>query len=77
MATASAKWCTEPTPTFPGSISGYSMNDSSVPAVPSAVAEPEVARVGIVVVDRLAHQREAQQVAVEGRRALEVARRSR
>jgi hypothetical protein len=36
------------------------------------MAEPEVARVGIVVVAALAQEGEAEDVAVEGRRAVEV-----
>src|SRR5207249_1402412 len=38
----------------------------------AGVAEPEVARVGVVVVGGLAHERETEEVAVERRRALEV-----
>ena len=47
------------------------MNDTSMPRV-ARLAEPEVARVGVVVVVALAQEREAEDVAVEGRRAVEV-----
>ena len=66
-STPKAKWWVEPVPTVPWGIAGYSRNETSVPGVPVLVAEPEVARVGIVVVDRLADEREPEQVAVERR----------
>ena len=46
------------------------MNDTRMP--PSRVAEPEVARVGVVVVAGLADESQAEHVAVEGGRAVEV-----
>ena len=72
-STANATWWVEPAPTTPSCICGYSRKVTSVPGRAGRVAEPEVARAGVVVVDALLDEREAEHVAVEGGRALEVA----
>ena len=63
-------------PTTPAGSSGYSMKPTQRARRPVERAEPHVARARVVVGRPVAHDREAEHVAVERDRALEVAGRS-
>ena len=68
-STRSAKWCVEPTPTTPSGSRGV-LHEAHERAV--AGAEPHVPGVGIVVGRRVVDDRQAEHVAIERDRALEV-----